>query len=247
MENVNLDSLWCSSVFFILRQLCSCSRRTVSCLTRTNQGNLSQVQRGRDDQGYGVWKWRVFFLLPKKPLLSWGFFPVVSACPFFVPSVTHPFNSMSHVPFPSLPYIAQWCPNIHSRRRIEQSASIQPSRLKDSKKAVGRSNCTDRNISHSILMLRQCYLLYAVGRYFHQFLQTPFPFFPIVVKFCDTKLSITNSTFTQFFPIQNSPGNKIIYLERLILKFSEHKNNECSKCVSSQSLLWSHCSSAICV
>jgi len=72
------------------------------------------------------------------------------------------------------------------------------------------------------------------------------PFFPIFFSFYDTKLDI-NNTFTQFFPIQNSPEYKIMYSERLILKFSEHENNERSKCVSPQSLLWSHCSSAICV
>jgi len=95
----------------------------------------------------------------------------------FALSVTNPFNSMSHVPFPSLPILAQWCPNIHSRRPLELSPSLPPYRLNDSKKAVGRSNCTDRNISHSIQMLRQCYLFYAVRRYFLQISEIPFRFF----------------------------------------------------------------------
>jgi len=180
------------------------------------------------------------------PLLSWGFRPVISACRCLPPPVTHPFKLMNHLPIPSLPYIAQWCPNTHSRRPLELSPSLPPYRQNDSKKAVGRSNCTDRNISHSIQMLRQCYLLYAVRRHFLQFLQIPFPFFPIFFSFYDAKLDI-NNTFTQFFLIQNSPENKIMYSEQLILNFSEHENNERSKCVSPQSLLWSHCSSAICV
>ena len=80
---------------------------------------------------------------------------------------------------------------------------------------------------------------------FFTFLQTPFCFSPISVSFYDTKSDII--FFTQFFPTQHSPEYKLMYSEQLILNLSEPENNERSKCVSSQSLLWSDCSTGICV